>query len=124
MNWELFFVSSGIWTFFGFHFIFAGRVKQMAEAGVPVEVDGNPMLLASKVMSQLAIFNILAFSVAYGIYVSWWQAGVILVGGYAASLIFALITRGPTYDSLLNPMHKLGWLALPALSIALWAIAF
>ena len=124
MNWTLFSVSCGVWIFFGFHFIFAGRLKQMAEAGLPVEVDGNAMLVASKAISQLAILNIIAFSVAYGIYVSWWQAAAILVGGYVVSLLFMFVTRGPAYDSLLNPMHKLGWLALPAFSVALWVIAF
>ncbi|MCP5479772.1 MAG: hypothetical protein H7A20_13470 [Rhodanobacteraceae bacterium] len=122
MNWQLFGVAVGIWILFGVHFIFAARIGRMAEAGL-VE-DGGPVLMASKILCQLALLNLIVFAVVYGIYVSWWQAAAILFGGYVASALYVLLTRGSVYDSLLNPTHKLGWVGLPALSIALWVLAF
>jgi hypothetical protein len=70
MNWGLLCISFGIWLFWGAHFVFDGRIKQMSDAGVPIKVDGNPFLIASRALCFFALLNIVVFAIIFGIYVS------------------------------------------------------
>lgn len=124
MHWDLVAISFGVWVFFGAHFIFAGRITQMTEAGLLAPGAADTMLGLSKALCSLALLNLLVFFFVFGWKVSWLWAALVVFGGYAASALYVLLTRGSVYDSFLNPTHKMGWVGLPVLSLAVWLVAF
>lgn len=125
MRWDLFALCFAVWIAFGAHYVLASRVRQAMSIGF-VEPSGTTtrLLGLSKVLSVLAFLNALVFAAVFGWKVSWVGATGVVLGSYATSLLYAFLTRGSTYDGLLNLTHKIGWIVLPLCSVSLWLFAF
>ena len=122
MDWTLFTLVTATWVFWGAHFVFKTRVKQMTEA---LGQEPNPMISVITIIAGLAILNFVAFFIIYGLKVSWLLALALVVGGYLASILYIAIARGGgVYDSLLNVMVMVGFVAIPGLSVLIWFRAF
>lgn len=118
MTWSLFFVALAIWVLFGDHYDWLTRFKQMTEAEFFSPPAG--FVAASKILCAVAVWNLIVFFVVYGIKISWLWSSIIVIGGYFASIIVSKLI-GNIYSTL---RHKIGWIAIPALSISLWFLAF
>lgn len=117
MNWSLFCMSTALWVFFFEHFVWLKRFEAMAEHGLHIPSAISSM---SKTLTMVTMFNLLAFLLVFGFKISWLWSVAIVVGGYVAALALAFITRG-SQGTLL---HKIGWFAMPILSIGIWVAAF
>lgn len=117
MDWLLFLIASAVWVFFTEHHVWTLRFKQMSEHGlqVPAAVPN-----ASNLLGNLSALNLVAFFIVYGLRVSWLWGAVIVFGSYALGLAYLLISARH-YGTFL---HKLGWAAMPVLSIGIWLVAF
>jgi hypothetical protein len=124
MAWKLFWIAFGVWIFHASHYALLGGLKQLRAMGVPVRIEGNKFLIASEALAHLALLNILVFAIIYGFRVSWGHAAFILFGGYAASLLYIIVLRGPALNNLVKPTHQLAWVSQPVLSGLLWYVAF
>lgn len=106
-----------IWVFFTSHYIWFTRLSQAIGHGAPIP---KRVVAASKALCMVAMFNLLLFFVVYGWKVSWLWAFAIVLGSYFATLIYAFVFR----EKLSILAHKIGWIGIPALSVAIWPVAF
>lgn len=84
----------------------------------------NPVISIIKVLSKVVFLNFIVFFVIYGIKVSWLLASALVMGGYCTAIVYNFLTKGPVYDSLLNMMVIVGFIAIPGLSVLMWFRAF
>lgn len=117
MDWSLFYISAALWYFFGEHFAWSARLMAMRDAGLPLP---DAIIKASRLLCGLTMLNLTIFLFVYGFMSSWLWSVIIVVGGYIAAMLLIFLTR--SFQG--TAMHKLGWLAMPALSIGIWWVAF
>lgn len=117
MNWTLFMISAAIWVFFTEHHIWTMRFKQMSEAGLEVP---SQISSASNLLGNIAALNLVIFFFVYGFRVSWLWGAVTVFGAYLVGLVYMLVSARHHGTFL----HKIGWVAMPALSVAIWVAAF
>lgn len=118
--WELFTIAMGVWISFAVHFIFQAEFRKMAAAGLPIDIDSQPMFVASKALCIAALVNIAVFLVMLALRSGWLTALGIVVGSYAASLLFVRIGRDTVFGTHLAYFYRLAWLSIPMFSIMLW----
>ena len=117
MNWSLFFISTALWVFFFVHFLWLKRFEAMGEHGMHIP---SSVSSASKGLAMVTMLNLLAFLLIYGFKVSWLWSVAIVIGGYVAALAFSFLTRSGNGTLL----HRIGWVAMPVLSVGIWFAAF
>lgn len=116
MDWTLFYMSSALWIFFTEHFLWQKRFEAMAEHGMQV-----PAIISSvsKALTMITMLNLVVFLFVYGFKVSWLWSLAIVIGGYVAALAYVFLTRRVPGTLV----HKVGWIGMPVLSIAIWVYA-
>lgn len=89
----------------------------MSEIGLLIP---SSFISVSKFITMITMINLLVFLFVYGFKVSWLYSVSIVVGGYVAALAYSFLVRG-VQGTLI---HKIGWVGMPVLSVAIWLYAF
>lgn len=123
-DWTLLGCVAALTFLLGVRSTLLSRLKMMADAGVPIRVNGTPFVIASNILTLLANINLIVFLLFAGFRLGWGVALVTVLGGYAAALAITFLMRGQIYDSLLTFNDKLAWGLIPLLSVLMWLLLY